>query len=182
MKQRSIEDIIEDWMAEHGIVLYGKYRNFYRAIPYDRKSQLLMCLVQTMIDEGYNEEAIADPGTQLKVVEVCCPPEDSGAKKIEQKKNITKKQWKAAIKEFFRGKTSTVLNIAPREDAPIEGLPAESIIVKPAPKEEKLIDYSKIEVEPSDMIHPDRSGFAETIYDADFFADLGIDPPKEGSE
>lgn len=181
MKKRSIEDIIADWKVEHGIVKHGKYSNFYRCIPFERKPELMMYLVQTMLDEGFKEETIIDTDTQRLVIQYCCPPEDSGSKTLEKQKRITKAQWKDVLKEFFRGKTATELSIVPREGSAVPLVP-DSSVTPPKPKKEKSVDYSKFEVEPSDMIHPDRTGFVDTMYDPEFFADFGIDPPKEGSE
>ena len=57
---RAIEDVVQEWVAEFGILARGK-SGPYRYIEYSQKKDLLMVLIRTLIEEGHSEEVGASP-------------------------------------------------------------------------------------------------------------------------
>ena len=160
---RSIEDIIQIWKHEYGVVKQGRGGS-YRSIPFDGKRDLLNDLAQTLKDDGYSEEQIKSLSTKLLVIKACVPPPEANTKKIDLQRKITGEQWADATFEIFAGKTSKYVR-------------DESTAAPVSRKKE--FDWTKVEVVPKDMIKVDTTGYAETIYDLEFFKLMKIPLPGQ---
>lgn len=163
---RDIADIISDWKSYCGKVYYGKCGPFLGINHRTRKDDLCD-LIKTFIDEGHTPETIQSTQTRNMAIEACIAPVEAKSPKRKVQQQCTARDWSVAIKEFYRGPISTYV----RPDRPERE-------VAPPVAPAKEFDYSKVEIEPKDMIKVDQTGFAETQYDLDFLEELGLDPKK----
>ncbi len=162
---RSIQDIIYDWKHECGIQRTGKSGS-YRMIPFEGKKDLLLALAQTMIDEGHSEESILSLNTRNLVCNTCAAPDAANVKNNKKIKQITGEQWKEALKEFYRGPVS---QFRPKETKNYS-VPVEEV--------EESSNAVLSEINPSDRIKVDTTGFAETPLDLDFLSEIGQVPEQ----
>ena len=155
---RSIETIIEEWIAEFGILARGK-NGPYRYIDYSQKKDLLIILFRTLIDEGYDEQTIKSVKTANLVINACEAPEGASsrsASKIRKSKQITANNIKFVLSEFFRGKFSTG-DVKNQNNADIST---------------KKVEEKPVDIEPENRIVMDTSDMAETPLDEEILAEL----------
>jgi hypothetical protein len=164
---RPIDEIIDDWLIEYGILKRGKWGH-YRCIPFTENKDLVLNLVQTLKDEGYTKEELSKGINQLKVVNACEAPEGASNrtfKSIKKTKDMTANNWRNAIKENFRGQVSVFVPKEPPKKESYE-----------VPRE---VSEKPLELEPKDRIKVITLDCDETPPDLDFYAELGIDPSED---
>lgn len=166
---RTVKEVIDDWKADCAVNLPDRVGGIYLAVPMANRQRHLLDLCQTLVDEGHDQETIKSVSTRNSIVEVCVPPPEANNPKIKTWRKVVGDQWAMAISLLFK---KPVSKFAPKETTqyPVE------------PKlETKPFDYSQFESIPEEAIQNTQVGYSETIYDEEFFADLGIEPPvKDG--
>jgi hypothetical protein len=179
---RSIEDTIEEWLAEFGVLGRGK-NGPYRYISYSQKKDLLMVLVRTLIEEGHDRETLESVRTANLIINACEAPDGASSRapsKIKKSKQITASDLKFVLREFFRGSfvTTPIANqntVVPSQK--IETLTpknTKSILDGKTPEEinEMIFNPKDRLVSPKEI---DRSG----SLNFDLFEELGLDPKDQ---
>lgn len=171
---RTIDEAIEDWKTEYGTMAYGKHGAFYRYIDWKVEKNLLLNLAQTLLDEGYTKEDLlgkdGKPNStiQMKVINACSAPEGASNRsktKIKKSKDITAKNWKEVLKEFFRGSVSS-FTLENR----VSDIKKEPTFVEKPKSVEKYP-----ELDPKDRIRLDTTGIADAPLDLEFLNEIGVD-------
>jgi hypothetical protein len=172
---RTVEDVILDWKGEFGVL--GRSANGpYRYIDYKQKKDLLMILVQTLLDEGYDSDTIQSMSVVNAIVNGCEAPDGASSrtsKAIKKGKQITTSQLKEFVfKEFFRG------SVSKHVPEPQNTVPEQTIIELPKKEESKEDLLEKI-MNPKNRIKVDANECVDTPPDLAFLAELGITSPLE---
>ncbi len=158
---RSLEDIIEDWRIEVGVLKNGRNSTYIHIGFRERRSNILD-LVQTMIDEGYSKEEIENVQVRNKVIDTCTPPEGVPipAKNIKTWKGMVAAEWRDSLKHFFHGPIS-------------KHIPKEIVQYTEPEKPQKA--EKELELDPKDRLKIDTSGVPDMELDTDFLKNFGLD-------
>jgi hypothetical protein len=155
----SIDDIIDAWDLDCSEVMVSARGSTYRAIPrIDRRTHFLN-LIQSILDNGYEEDDLKTGSLSTKIVMLCWPEVNRKCTMSELKKwkDDTRRTWEDAIKEKIG--TNVVLS------KHVEGKIPIPFVAKRAP--EKII-----EINPSDRIKMNTEDMLENPLDLDFLKEL----------
>jgi len=164
---RTLEEIVDEWKGEFGILGRGK-NGPYRYIDYSQKKDLLMTLVRTLIDEGYDQNTLKSTRTANLIINACEAPDGASSRssgKIRKSKQITASNLKFVLTEFFRGPFSS--HNPQQQNATLPPSP-QTTFQQPKSKEKIL------EIDPTDRIKIDTSDIADNPLDPEFLKEIGL--------
>jgi hypothetical protein len=141
-------------------------------------------LLQTLLDEGYNEEDLKSSTTRLAIVEQCVGPDtpNTNPKGKRNAQFCSGQAWDEVTKVHFAGSFSTPIErermVIPEPPTPSFGSPES----EPKTKEDLIAEAEALKAKLEVNDRPiDQTGFSETLLDEDFInelKDLGVDPSR----
>ncbi len=160
--RRYIDDIITNWKYGCGQEKVSDRGTSYIVVPIANRRGNFLNLIQTLVDKGFTKEEIRSSEISTKVVKECWSDliVNMSAKDLRKNRDITRRQWEEAIKEFFAEPISEYRG-------PVKPTVPE---FKKEAKKEKVL-----ELDPTDRIKMDTSDVVDADLDLDFLEEIGLD-------